>query len=216
MRAPRPANAIGPLLALGLLLTACGPASATSTAAQGLEAGPDGWHGQPVGAEQSVPTGAFTTTEGRTVELADAFLDTPTLLFFGYTNCPDICPVHLAAIASAMETAGVSYDELDVVFVSVDPDRDTPSRIEAFLDNFDPRMHGLHADREVVTGALGQLELSGPVVEGEDPRGDGDLIGHPAQVIGFDADGDIRRVWPFGARRSDWVSDLPRIVEEWS
>jgi len=216
VRAPRPATTIGLLLAVGLLVAACGPASATSVSAQGLEAGPDGWHGLPIEAAQTVPEGTFTTTDGRTVELADAFLNTPTLLFFGYTNCPDICPVHLAAIASAMDTTGISYDELDVVFVSVDPARDTPERIETFLDNFDPRMHGLHADLEVVADALGQLQLSGPVVEGADPRGDGDLIGHPAQVIGFDADGEIRRVWPFGARRSDWVADLPRVVEEWS
>ena len=60
------------------------------------------------------------------------------------------------------------------------------------------------------------LDLPGPVVEGPDPRGEGDLIGHPAQVIGFDADGNARRVWPFGARRGDWVADLPRVVTEWS
>lgn len=216
MRAPRPLPTVGLLLALGLLIGACGPASATSVSARGLEAGADGWHGLPVETPQSIPSGTFTTTDGRSVELSEAFLGTPTMLFFGYTHCPDICPVHLAAIASAMDTAGVTYDELDVVFVSVDPDRDTPDRIATFLDNFDPRMHGLHADLEVVADALAELQLSGPVVEGADPRGDGDLIGHPAQVLGFDADGELRRVWPFGARRSDWVADLPRIVEEWS
>ena len=216
MRAPRPVTTGALLLALALLVGACGPASATSVSAQGLEPGPDGWHGLPVEGAQTIPEGAFTTTAGRTVERSEAFRGTPTLLFFGYTSCPDICPVHLAAIASAMDTARVTQDECDVEFNSVDPERDTPARIEAFLDNFSPRMHGLHADTEVVTAALDQLSLSGPVVEGADPRGDGDLIGHPAQVIGFDADGDIRRTWPFGARRSDWVVDLPRIVEEWS
>jgi len=213
---PRAARTVGLLLALAVLAAACGPASATSVAAQGLRAGPDGWHGLPIEAAQTMPEGTFTTTDGRTVELSEAFLGTPTLLFFGYTHCPDICPVHLAAIASAMDTAGITFDELDVVFVSVDPERDTPERIATFLDNFDPRMHGLHADAGVVADALGQLELSGPVVEGVDPRGEGDLIGHPAQVLGFDADGDLHRAWPFGARRSDWVADLPRIVEEWS
>ncbi len=216
MPAPRAATTVGLLLALALLIAACGPASATSVSTQGLAAGPDGWHGLPVEAAQTIPEGTFTTTDGRTVELGEAFLGTPTLLFFGYSHCPDICPIHLAAIASAMDTAGVTYEELDVVFVSVDPERDTPERIDAFLANFDPRMQGLHADVEVVAEALGQLQLSGPVVEGEDPRGEGDLIGHPAQVLGFDADGNIRRVWPFGARRSDWVADLPRVVEEWS
>ena len=69
---------------------------------------------------------------------------------------------------------------------------------------------------EMIESFLAALDLPGPVVEGVDPRGEGDLIGHPAQVIGFDADGQALRVWPFGARRSDWIADLPRIVEQWS
>ena len=210
---------VGTLVALllaGLVTAACGPASATAISAQGLEPGPDGWRGLPLERERTMPVATLAATDGEQVELHTAFAGTPTLLFFGYTSCPDICPIHLAAIASAMDTAGVSYDEVDVVFVSVDPERDTPERIESYLANFDTRMVGLRGDAEVVEDALAQLDLGGPVVEGPDPRGEGDLIGHPAQVIGFDADGEALRVWPFGARRSDWIADLPRIVEEWS
>ncbi len=204
------------LLILGLLATACGPSSATAIAAQGLEPGPDGWRGIPLERDRSMPQATLAEVDGSEVELATAFAGTPTLLFFGYTSCPDICPVHLAAIASAMGTAGVSYDDIDVVFVSVDPERDSPQRIEDYLANFSTRMVGLHGSEAVVADALAQLDLPGPVVEGPDPRGEGDLIGHPAQVIGFDADGQALRTWPFGARRSDWIADLPRIVEEWS
>ncbi len=204
------------LTVLGLLAVACGPASATAISAQGLEPGPDGWRGIPLERERTLPETVLLDTAGDEVVLHEAFQGTPTLLFFGYTSCPDICPIHLAAIASAMDTARVSFDEVDVVFVSVDPERDTPERIDDYLDNFSPSIVGLHADLEVIGDALGQLDLPGPVVEGPDPRGEGDLIGHPAQVIGFDADGEALRVWPFGARRSDWIADLPRIVEEWS
>ena len=216
MSTPRPTTAVVWLLLAGLLATACGPASATAIAAQGLEPGPDGWRGIPLERERTMPEATLQDVEGDEVELAAAFAGTPTLLFFGYTSCPDICPVHLAAIASAMTTAGVSYDDLDVVFVSVDPDRDTSERIEEYVANFSSRMVGLHGDLEVVEDALSQLDLPGPIVEGPDPRGEGDLIGHPAQVIGFDAQGQALRTWPFGARRSDWIADLPRIVEEWS
>ncbi len=204
------------LLLAGLLAAACGPASATAIAAQGLEPGPDGWRGIPLERQRAMPEATLEDVDGAEVELATDFTGTPTLLFFGYSSCPDICPVHLAAIASAMGTAGVSYDDLDVVFVSVDPERDTPERIEEYVANFSPRMVGLHGELEVVEDALAQLDLPGPVVEGPDPRGEGDLIGHPAQVIGFDAQGQALRTWPFGARRSDWIADLPRIVEEWS
>ena len=206
----------GVLVVLALIATSCGPTSATSIAAQGLSRQADGWHGIPLERERTLPDVTLFDTDGDPVRLHEAFAGTPTLLFFGYTNCPDICPVHLAAIASAMGQSGTSFDDLDVVFVSVDPDRDTPERIDDYLDNFSRRMVGLHADLDVVVDALGQLDLGGPVVEGPDPRGEGDLIGHPAQVIGFDADGRALRVWPFGARRSDWIADLPRIVEEWS
>lgn len=205
------------LIALLVLLVAagCGPASPTSLAAQGLQRQPDGWHGIPLEAGQRLPDVVLEDTSGEPVALREQLIGTPSLVFFGYTSCPDICPVHLSAIASAMRTTGVSYDALDVVFISVDPARDTPERIEDYLANFSRGMIGLHGDLTVIEDALAQLELPGPVVEGPDPRGEGDLIGHPAQVIGFDAAGNARRVWPFGARRSDWVADLPRIVEEW-
>lgn len=207
---------IAALALLGLVASACGPSSSTSLASEGLTRQPDGWRGIELAIERQLPDVTLLDTGNDPVELGEEFLGDPTLLFFGYTSCPDICPVHLAAIASAMESAGVTYEDLDVVFVSVDPERDTPERIEEYLANFSRDMVGLHGDLPVIGEALSALDLPGPVVEGADPRGEGDLIGHPAQVIGFDADGNARRVWPFGARRSDWVADLPRIVEEWA
>lgn len=204
------------LVSVALLAGACGPASSTAVASQGLSPQEDGWRGLPVEEPQRMPEASLLDVDGEPVSLGEDFLGTPTLLFFGYTSCPDICPIHLSAISSAMGQAGVTFDQLDVVFVSVDPERDTPERIRGFLGNFSPHMVGLHADLDEVERALSQLDLTGPIVEGPDPRGEGDLIGHPAQVIGFDAGGEARRVWPFGARRSDWIADLPRVVDEWS
>lgn len=206
------------IMALALVLTACGsaPSSSTALTAQGLTRGADGWFGMPLTIDRSLPAVTLLDTSDRPVRLDDDLIGTPTLLFFGYSSCPDICPIHLAAIASAMEQTRTRYDQVRVVFVSVDPERDTPERIDEFLSYFSTRMLGLHADLDVVIDALAQLDLPGPVIEGADPRGEGDLIGHPAQVIGFDADGIARRVWPFGTRRSDWVEDIPRIAREWA
>lgn len=219
-RRPRPRAATLAALGLALLvaptLAACGPSSPTAVASQGLTPQPDGWRGLPLSRPRDLPDVVLTATDGTPVDLRATFLGDPTLLFFGYTSCPDICPVHLATIASAMRESLVGYDQVDVVFVSVDPERDTPERIDAFLANFDRRMIGLTGDRATIADALAQLDLPDPVIEGADPRGGGDLIGHPAQVIGFDAQGRALRVWPFGARRADWVVDLPRIVREWS
>lgn len=199
-----------------LLLASCGPSSATALVAQGLERQPDGWYGVPVTRERPLPDVTLTATDGTPIQLAQAFRGTPTLVFFGYSYCPDICPVHLAALTSSMQTARVGFDQVDVVFVSVDLDRDTPERIDEFLGYFNSRIHGLYTeDEQLLRDTLAALDLGGPIIEGPDPRGEGNLIGHPAQVIGFDSDGLARRVWPFGARRSDWVADLPRIVESW-
>lgn len=210
------ARFISAVLLGAVLLAACGPSSATALVAQGLDRQADGWYGVPVTRARALPNTTLTALDGTQVNLADTFRGTPTLLFFGYSYCPDICPVHLAALTSSMQTARVSFDDVNVVFVSVDRERDTPERIDEFLGYFDRRITGLYAtDDAVLLEALAALDLGGPIVEGPDPRGQGNLIGHPAQVIGFDSDGIARRVWPFGARRSDWVSDLPRIVEDW-
>lgn len=206
------------LLAAALVLGACSatPSSSTALSAEGLTRAADGWFGIPLTVDRDLPDVTLRTTSDRPFRLDDELRGTPTLLFFGYSSCPDICPIHLASIASAMEQTRTRYDQVRVVFVSVDPARDTPERIDEFLGHFSERLIGLHGDLAVVEEALAQLDLPGPIVEGPDPRGEGDLIGHPAQVIGFDASGAARRVWPFGTRRADWVEDIPRIVAEWS
>jgi protein SCO1 len=205
------------LLVVGLVATACTPTTSTAIAAQGLERQPDGWRGLPLERPREMPEVTLLDTDREPFDLAADTAGTPTLLFFGYASCPDICPIHLRTLADAMSKANVSTQQVQVVFVSVDPDRDTPERIEGYLQDLRATSFvGLHGDLDTVEEALRALDLPGPVVEGPDPRGEGDLIGHPAQVIGFDAEGNALRVWPFGARRSDWVADLPRIVEEWS
>jgi protein SCO1/2 len=212
------ARGIAAGLAVVMLVAGCSsaPSSSTALSAQGLSRAADGWYGLPLTIDRTLPTVTLLDTEGRPFRLDTELAGTPTLLFFGYSSCPDICPIHLAAIASAMQQTRTSYDRVRIVFVSVDPERDTPERIDEFLGHFNRRIIGLHGPLEDVVEALRQLDLPGPVIEGPDPRGEGDLIGHPAQVIGFDADGIARRVWPFGARRADWISDIPRIATEWS
>lgn len=219
MTTPTLRRALLALLAgAAVLLSACEPSTATAFTASNLGEGEDGWRGIPLELDppRTLPDVTLTDVDGEEVALADDLAGRPVLLFFGYTSCPDICPIHLRTIASSMDVLGVSTEQIQVVFVSVDPERDTPERIAEFTSAFDRRFLGLRGDLDVVQEALTELDLPGPVVEGPDPRGEGDLIGHPAQVIGFDHEGVARRVWPFGVRRADWVEDLPRILEEWT
>ncbi len=213
---PRPLLLL--VAALLVVLTACEPSTSTAFTATNLGVGSDGWRGIPLDLDppRTLPDVTLTDVDGVDVDLAEDLAGSPVLLFFGYTSCPDICPTHLRIIASSMSALGVTTRQVQVVFVSVDPERDTPERIDEFTTAFDRNFIGLRGDIAVVEDALSQLDLPGPIVEGADPRGDGALIGHPAQVIGFDHEGVARRVWPFGARRADWVADLPRILEEWT
>ncbi len=139
------------------------------------------------------------------------------LLFFGYTNCPDICPVHMAGIASVLRDLPWEVrDRIRVVFVSTDPERDTPERMREWLSGFDPRFIGLRGDMEAVNRIQAKLALP-PAIRGAVPPdgedGGGYEVGHAAQVLVFGA-GDRRLAYPFGTRQADWKHDLPLLVSE--
>jgi len=138
--------------------------------------------------------------------------NTLTLLFFGYTSCPDICPVHMANLAAVLrrlppQVAG----GVGVVMVTVDPERDTPERLRDWLDNFDRSFVGLTGTTDEVNAVMQSLRLPPAVL---DPPGeDGSyLVGHAAQVLVVTADGLLRAMYPSGTRQVDWAHDLPLLV----
>ena len=97
--------------------------------------------------------GPFTMTDtaGRAVSQAD-LLGRPTVLYFGYTYCPEVCPTTLLRLTTAMKQMGPAADALNVVFVSVDPGRDTPEQMKLYLSSFDPRIRGFTGtEAEVAT-----------------------------------------------------------------
>lgn len=133
------------------------------------------------------------------------------LLFFGYTHCPDVCPVHMASLAAVL--ADLPYQtrrRIRVVFVSTDPERDTPERLREWLGRFDARFVGLRGPLEEVNRIQAHLKLP-PAVRGDPSAGDY-LVGHAAQVIAFTPDGLGRVAYPFGTRQADWAHDLPRLA----
>jgi protein SCO1/2 len=109
----------------------------------------------------ALPQFALTTTDGRPFETRD-LVDRYSLLFFGFTNCPDICPLTLAALAGAYaELENDADTELpEVVFVSVDPRRDTPARIADYLNAFDARFHGIRGERTSLDPLLRALGVT--------------------------------------------------------
>jgi protein SCO1/2 len=204
---------------IGTAIVTAGCAAASNEAAPSADAAasatpsfdPDSWHGPLLAEPLDLPELTLTDTSGETFDLRERTLGDPTLLFFGYTHCPDICPIHMSTIARAMDNVGLTTDDLDVVFVSNDPDRDTPEALDDFLDRFDPGFVGLTGDLDTIVAAMQTLQLPPP--EFSAPTEDGAyFVGHAAQVIAFDADGQARIIYPFGVEIDAWEADLPKLV----
>jgi len=138
------------------------------------------------------PSFTLTATDGQPFDFKARTAGKLTLLFFGYTNCPDVCPVHAANIAAVLRT--LSWDDrqkVTFVFVTTDPDRDSLPAIRAWLDHFDSSFVGLHGTREQVDAIERQIAFP-PAMLG-DKRADGTYeVGHSSLVVAFEGDGFAR------------------------
>lgn len=192
---------------LALLAGAC-----TGRDAGGARAGRDDWAG--VRLERPIPRPDFTLTDarGRPFDFLSETEGHVTLLFFGYTHCPDVCPVQMANLAEVLRELPLEVSrEVKVVFVTTDPVRDTPERLREWLGALHPSFIGLRGSRDEVRALEERVGVTPSVVqEGDDP--DDYFVGHAAQVIAFGADGPARLVYPWGTRQRDWLRDLPRLV----
>lgn len=135
-----------------------------------------------------------------------------TLLFFGYTHCPDVCPVHMSNIAEVKRDLGIERArDMRVVFVTVDPARDTPARLAEWLSVFDPSFVGLSGEPAAVDSI--QLELGLPPAVVPDARSAAYDVGHASAVVAFSAGDEVRAMFPFGTRQADLLHDL-RILAD--
>jgi protein SCO1/2 len=159
------------------------------------------------------PDVTFTDVEGRPFPFRESTEGRLTLLFFGYTHCPDICPVYLNVLARARDAIGSGPgSKPQVLFVGVDVARDTPAVLKQYLERIDPTFTGLTGPEPAIADALTALKLP-PVVIGE-PKADGSYeVGHPSVGAVFTPDDVAHRIYPFGVRQQDWVRDLPRLAQ---
>jgi cytochrome oxidase Cu insertion factor (SCO1/SenC/PrrC family)/copper(I)-binding protein len=159
------------------------------------------------------PTFVLSRTDGTPYDFARETSGKITLLFFGYTHCPDVCPLHMANIAAVLKK--MPWEERDafrVVFVTTDPERDTPQRISEWLGGFDPAFIGLRGTAEQIDRAQESLGIVPATRGATDSKGEY-LVGHAAQVFAFGRDDVARVVYPFGTRQDDWAHDLPRLLK---
>ena len=156
------------------------------------------------------PEFTLTDTEGRPYDFVEETEGKITLLYFGYTYCPDICPVHLAQIAESFDQLPVVAGSTEVVFVTVDPERDTPEVLRSFLDNFDSRFVGLTGTPEEIEAVQEAVGVIPAFKEGD---GDDYTVQHAGQVLAWAPDGLLYAEYPFGTRQSTWVNDLQLLAK---
>jgi protein SCO1/2 len=188
-----------------LLLTACGERSGSARI-------DSEFRGSALPEPFPAPDFTLLDTDGAEFRFREETAGYLTMLFFGYTHCPDICPVHMANLAAVL--GDLLYEQrsrVKVVFVTTDPERDTPAVVREWLDRFDRSFIGLIGDLESVNEIQASFRLP-PAVRQEMQSGE-HLVGHASQVVAITSDGLVRVFYPSGVRQADWAEDLPRLLE---
>ncbi|MDD5387734.1 MAG: SCO family protein [Gallionellaceae bacterium] len=153
----------------------------------------------------------LTDHNGRAVTL-ESFKGKLVVLFFGYTHCPDVCPTTLSDMAAALKLMpeGAS-DKVQVLFVSVDPERDTPEILKAYVPYFHPSFLGLHGSPEQVAQAARDFRVV--YRRHVEPGAEGYLVDHSAGSYVLDGHGRLRLYLPFGHTPRDIADDLLTLLK---
>lgn len=184
------------LLALVLLITACGGGAHT-------------WHGSPYPDPAGAPEIELTDMHGDPFRLSDQ-RGKAVLLFFGYTYCPDICPTTVGELRWVFDRLGSEADNVRFVFITVDPDRDTPEALQQYLAKFHPDFLGLRGDETRLRG----MEQAYGVYSEAETHADGEayLVTHTARLFLVDTDGLLRTNYSFGTDPEQILADLRYLL----
>ncbi|NEB82051.1 SCO family protein [Streptomyces sp. SID14478] len=159
------------------------------------------------------PDLVLTDTHGKKFDLRERTQGKPTLIYFGYTHCPDVCPLTMSNIAVAKKSLPkAEQDKLQVVFVTTDPDRDTPAVLGKWLKAQDPDFIGLTGDFATIQGGARTMGIS---IEPTQKDKNGKLVSmHGTQVIAFSPKTNGGYVlYGEDATVDDYTKDLPKIIE---
>jgi len=161
------------------------------------------------------PDFVLTDQDGRPFDFRKDTEGYATLLFFGYTHCPDVCPVQMSNIASVMQRMPPEEVRLiKVVFVTTDPARDDAARLKAWLGALNPAFIGLRGPIDTVNAITASIGFPGAFIE--DTTKKDYTVGHLAVVFAFTRDDSAHVLYPFGTRQVDWARDLPRLAHAYA
>jgi protein SCO1/2 len=152
----------------------------------------------------------LTDHSGKARSLAD-FRGKAVAIFFGYTHCPDVCPTTLSDMASALQILGTDAARVQVLFVTVDPRRDTPELLRQYVPAFNPTFLGLYGDATATAKVTRDFKIYAQERPGKESGQY--TLDHSAQTLVFDRQGRLRLLLPYGIEAAKIASDLRVLLE---
>jgi protein SCO1/2 len=201
----------GALLAAVLVLLAACTSSKGPVVNAYAPSDPSGYRGAVLPQPYEMPSQTLTDTSGQAYNLKTSPSKPVTLVFFGYTHCPDVCLSVLSDVALALNRmADSEQDAVQMIFITTDPARDTPRAMRRYLDRIDPSFLGLTGSLTTIKGVAERL---GVAIEGTQKLASGGYdVAHSAQVIGFDKHRAGILVWTPGTPIGDLRHDIQLLV----
>jgi len=188
-------------LSLALALAGCDQFSATKPAFKGVDL---------TGAEYA-KTLSLSDQDGKSRTLAE-FKGKVVVVFFGYTQCPDVCPTTMAELAEVKRSLGSDGDKVQGVFVTVDPERDTAPLLKAYLGSFDPSFVALRGSEEQTKAAAKEFKVFYAKVPG---KSEGSYtMDHTAASFVFDKQGRVRVFTRYGSGAQALAEDIKLLLAE--
>lgn len=172
---------------------------------------PPDWHATDISGMMPDLEFSLTGPNGTPLEAA-TLQGTPVLVFFGFTSCPDVCPTTLTQLKLAIKTLGENADGIQVLLVSVDPDRDTPEVMKSYTAPFGPWLLGLTGSDEALT-RLRETYGVYAAMESSDAKGSYNVM-HSAAVFAFDAKGHARLLISDLSDNATVVADLQQLIDQ--
>jgi protein SCO1/2 len=170
---------------------------------------PYAFHGMVLQSPERATNFTLTSHMGQPISLSD-FKGQVVLLYFGYTTCPDVCPTTLAELKEARQLLGKRNDEVQVLMVTVDPERDTEPILADYVTHFDPSFIGLTGAPEEIAEIATYYGVFYERQEADSALGY--LVDHTATVMVIDRDGYLRLIYPYGTSAEDMAADLDYML----
>jgi protein SCO1/2 len=154
-------------------------------------------------------TGAFALTDGAgTTHTLDDYAGKYVMLFYGYTQCPDVCPTALTRALEIRRRLGRQQDRLQVVFITIDPERDTPDVVRSYAEAFDPAFAGLSGTAAQTAQAAANFR----VVYRKVPNGASYSMDHTALTFVVDPGRRVRLAFPHAQTAADCADDIVKLI----